>query len=147
MNQSTRKYLLKVLHPKTFNCGGYALDTFTWYNPCYGFDYFFDSEEENDKKIDFLSEIMLEEFPDMRRIDSPDEVGKNEYVIAFRITQSIFDFDFHFIRRGRNGVWYEKMGARMGINRVSKEEVFAPSWKNKYFGKIAFFAKKVCENA
>ena len=134
----------RICH-KSYNCGGFALNTFTWYRPMdmYDYLYYFDTPAENHQKIEECAEAILNQFPDIRRITDLSQVGKGEYAIAFRITSSILDDDFHFIRRGRNGIWYEKMGSNSTIKRFPKEEVFANSWHNKYYGEIALFAKKI----
>lgn len=126
---------------REYNCAGYALGTYSWYCP----------DEENEKhgwdwnikgrKRKYLKtaiEKMLCEFPNLRRIKSVKDCGVNEYVIAFRLA----DDDFHYMKRGQNGVWYEKCG-NGSIHRVPQTDVFVRTWHGRYKGKIVLFAMKV----
>ena len=95
-----------------YNCAGYALSTYSWYCP---YDKWWARRFETKikclkgyKKI-FMHhaiETMLKDFPTLRRIHLPDEATPNERVIALRLA----DHDFHFMYRGLNKVWYQKMG-------------------------------------
>lgn len=132
-----------------YNCGGYALGTYSWYCP---YDRKW-ADRFNTKylplknhKREFMrlaTQIILKDFPNVRTIRLPDEATPNERVIALRLA----DNDFHFMYRGLNKVWYHKIGGTE-LQRVSKEQVFAKAW-NDYFGapaykgKIVFFAMKV----
>ena len=133
----------KNTHISEYNCGGYALGTFNWYCPydsnhkdrvCTSFFGMMSKEET----LDYMVQFMLEDFKDeLRLINSVKELNKNEYAIAFRIGYC----DFHFIKRGRNGVWYHKMGNN-NIERFPKERVFADSWSggDKYDSRVVLFA-------
>lgn len=50
---------------------------------------------------------MIAVFPSMRVISSFAELAPDEYAILFRLSH---DGDFHYLKRGGNGVWYQKCG-------------------------------------
>ena len=132
-----------------FNCGGYALGTFSWYVPRFeGDDFYFsfEDEQENAEKLAYCIEVMIQEVGGLRRINNLKELQKDEYAIAFRLTDTESETDFHFMRRARNGCWYQKQGGTKGIKRVPKEKVFSEVWEADmwywYTGEIALLAKK-----
>lgn len=126
-----------------YNCAGYALNTFSWYcpNPV---DYFpwgdwFDDDWEVESIHNMAVQIMLHDFAfrHIRLIADVAELHENEYAFAFRLSD---DGDFHYVKRGRNGTWYHKMGNSPDINIMPREEVFSASWCYRYRGPIALFA-------
>ena len=139
-----------------YNCGGYALGTYSWYCPAkeetdddydcivYGdCEEFFD-EEEREHITNICINAMLEDFKDsLRVINDIKELKENEYAIAFRVSGECDDF--HYCKRDKRGHWTHKMGSR-NIEKIKKEDVFAPYWLNswgeKYVGRIVLFAKK-----
>jgi hypothetical protein len=133
-----------------YNCGGYALGTFSWYCPYHDIKWAHIWERGGRSlrghKKEFMRqaiETMLEDFPNLRRIHFPIEATPNERVIALRLA----DHDFHFMYRGLNKVWYQKMGGTE-LQRVPKAQVTARAWNNyfgepTYKGKIVYFAMKV----
>ena len=127
---------------REYNCAGYALGTFSWYCPDeegeYGYGWNWSLKGRKRKYMKNAIEKMLAEFPNLRRINTVKQCGVNEYVIAFRLAEN----DFHFMKRGQNGVWYEKCGCG-SIHRVPQEDVFARNWRGRYTGKIVLFAMKV----
>lgn len=128
----------------TYNCAGYALETFNWYVPVPAgtdVEYFewgsFEEIERNAMSFEFVSQI-LADFDDVRLIPSLDCLRSDEYAFAFRVGVD----DFHFVKRGRNGQWYAKRGPGP-ICRMSEESVFKSAWENgRYNGAIFLFAKK-----
>ena len=128
-----------------YNCAGYALNTYSWYQPedvkfQWGFPFWLKGQKR--KYIKSAIDILTRDFPDLRVIKSVQDAQPDEYIIAFRVA----DDDFHFIKRGMNNVWYSKCGGAP-IRRLTTEEVFAPAWNNyfgvaTYKGKITLFAKK-----
>lgn len=99
---------------KDYNCGGYALRTFSWYHPYkfFAWDYIeellkrgYDRDEIVDKILEFSCGNMQEDFGDkMRLIDYTDhnrgkaveekllkQLQENEELIAFRIGLEIDD--------------------------------------------------------
>lgn len=137
---------IRNTHKRGYNCGGYALGIFSWYLPYdndneqpyhYGMNY-----DEVMTALEIGVDTMLEDFAHrhirlLHSVKEIDELGENEYAFAFRVSD---DGDFHYVKRGRNGVWYHKMGARMEIETMSREEVFSHSWCHRYTGPIALFA-------
>lgn len=137
-----------------YNCGGFALGTFSWYCPAkhetYGHkDEFYGSDWEpfNAKQSYYATysciRAMLKDFDDLRLIKSVKELQKDEYAIAFRISETCDDF--HYCRRTSNGNWYHKMGNGI-IRRTTKEQVFSDIWDfdtgDTYSGQLVLFAKK-----
>lgn len=124
-----------------YNCAGYALGTFSWYIPRTRdvFNSFnFETKAEMKRKTQVSVKNMLKDFPDLRVIHSLDEVQDDEYAILFRHSS---DGDFHFMKRGKNGAWYHKMG---GLSRIHTESnPFSEVWECRYDGDIVMFAKKL----
>jgi hypothetical protein len=128
-----------------YNCAGYALGIYSWYHPedvkfQWGFPFCLKGQKR--KYIKSVIDIVTRDFPDLRVIKSVKDAQPDEYVIAFRVA----DYDFHFIKRGMNNVWYSKYGGAP-IRRLTTEEVFSRAWNNyfgvaTYKGKITLFAKK-----
>lgn len=119
-----------------YNCGGYALRTYSWYMP---YPDYFDRADIEDividgylcgesyaeitrKLLDIFEQKMLEDFSDLKPVAADYIETSNEELIAFRIFFDIefydeeagdvdfFDYDFHYQVR-RNGKWIEKCGA------------------------------------
>lgn len=121
-----------------YNCGGYALETFNWIAP---YDTYEDSErlvdcdEWSDEEYDFderaekLFEWMLENVPDLRRVDGPDvETSSDEVLVGFKTGWGpSFEGDFHYIKRSPKGLWFHKPGSRR-VRRMSKREALAQTW-------------------
>ena len=120
-----------------YNCGGYALGTFSWYWPgrteeeydeimeCAG-------DEDWDNVLKLASEAIISELPGwsvvpfnlvMERKYSPKEYE----IVAMRFC----DYDFHFWKLGRNWNWYDKMGSIGRINRHAFEDV-RNTWCHRY---------------
>lgn len=129
----------------TYNCAGYALETFSWYLPCDEDDNFdcrdwgsFEELERNSMSIEFVNAI-LRDFDDVRLIPSMECLREGEYAFAFRVGVD----DFHFVKQARNGSWYEKRGSNPRIHRMTEREVFHTAWEDgRYNGPIFLFAKK-----
>lgn len=116
-----------------YNCAGYALGCFSWYCP---FNYHEPDVEENVTKI-------LQDFGNVRVVRSEKELEDNEYLIAFRTNYR----DFHFMKKAKNGHWYEKQGGHPSIFNVKEEEVFSKAWcsyrsDGGYTSRITLFAVK-----
>ena len=126
---------IRNTHKKNYNCGGYALKTFSWYVPQYTSWYI-------DKASIFaeMVESILEDFPNLRRIQDPNQVNPNTEIIAFRINYR--GHDFHFLRRAVNGHWFHKRGATNYISTITKKEVFSDCWCDCYYGEIAWFVER-----
>lgn len=123
---------MRNLNRSAFNCGGYALNVFTWYlpfdrrNECWDFDH-----------IERHVAYMLKEFGGrLRLIECESNANLYERVVFFRGCS----WDFHYVWKGKNGHYYHKMGARKNIEQMKKEEVYGESWCKKYNGKVYIFA-------
>lgn len=120
-----------------YNCGGYALGTYSWYCPYDDFDDSYTIKERTQLAVDY----MLNDFCDLRVIKTLEEVTENEYVIAFRMSK----YDFHYMVKKGNQ-WYSKLGSRYKIDRVPQEIVFSKAWFTDcgitYDGPLVLFAKR-----
>lgn len=111
-----------------FNCGGYALNTISWYCPYSRCDVDFPSlymrlKGDYRAVLEYTVEYMLNEFNKrLRVIQSLDELQEGEEVIGYRIATN--GFDFHYIRRKSNGSWYGKRGACPWIEQYTTEQAF-----------------------
>lgn len=135
---------------RTYNCGGYALGTFSWYCPHRAEDdlnhfgnYYAKDLSEAESITQHSVQVMLEDFGDKLRVisDVAEANLKTEVVIAFRISAEYGDF--HYVRRGCNGGWYHKRGAYPHIDRMDAVEVFSDYWlcgSIRYDGPLVLFA-------
>ena len=133
---------------RNYNCGGYALETFSWYcphteeddNTFFGYDYGFDTQEEAWVKTMYaVSKMILDFEGNLRMIKSLKQLHKDtERVVAFRLSS---DGDFHYIKKTKNG-WRHKCGASFYIRRMSEHDVFNTKWNGRYDGPIILLAIK-----
>lgn len=126
-----------------YNCGGFALGTYSWYIPDPDGSWFgfrcYDLDEEDMEEVTVRAvEKMLLDFPDLRVISTLAEIQANEYGIAFRVSS---DGDFHFCKQFTGNLWYHKPG-RSKIRSITEEEVLSADWYGRYDGKLFLFAKK-----
>lgn len=128
---------------RSYNCAGYALGTYSWYCPRHNASssraYSFKRSSTDKRHLAISVKTMLADFPDMRVITSISELMPDEYAIAFRHSS---DGDFHFAKRGRNGVWYNKAGGSHWIG-ILRKEYLNGIWNGRYNGEIVLFAKKL----
>lgn len=129
-----------------YNCGGYALGTFSWYWPGRTEDEYdeimeYAEDEDWDNALELASEAIISELPGwsvvpfdlvMERKYSPKEYE----IVAMRFC----DHDFHFWKLGRNWNWYDKMGGAGWINRHAFEDV-RDTWCNRYNSPIVCFIR------
>lgn len=117
----------------SYNCAGYALETFSWYIPL-------TSGKNKSYYYNTMIQAMLKDFPDLRIIKKISDLQFDEYAIAFRTS----DYDLHFIKRARNGHWFHKMGWESKIRTMKEKEVFGKEWMDgNYNSEITLFAKKI----
>ena len=148
-----------------YNCGGFALGTYSWYVP-YRSDeqrqiyerwaniqMWLDAAEDADNTADridaretvhicvvsllnlFVKRI-LEDFPSVRRVQTFEEIKPDERIILFRIGAD----DFHFIVSFDHKHWWHKYGWNY-IEELCEDEVLDTEWANgRYFSPIAILA-------
>jgi len=126
-----------------YNCGGYALGTFSWYCPSEDEDAWGMFEHRSQEEMEVLTAecvaVMLDDFKDLRLIESMDDLRKGEYAIAFRVSS---DGDFHYVKQFYGKWWRHKRGSGQ-IFRMSEADVFNTIWCGRYDGPLVLFAKKV----
>lgn len=127
-----RKRNVNNTNKNIYNCGGYALETFSWYVPR-------DSHGRvNNAMHDDSIQTMLKDFPTLRIINTIDDLQPNEYAIAYKTSEN----DFHFIKRSNNGHWFHKMGDCDIIETMPVNTVFNEKWNGRYDSELTLFAKK-----
>lgn len=128
-----------------YNCGGYALDTYSWYCPyprelgaemCEGWC----EELEAWEKTMYMVAYMVADFGGkVRVLYHKDQLERNERLVLFRTSS---DGDFHYVVKKRNG-YYHKRGAYHIIEKMTEEEVFETNWCwGRYDGPIVMLAVK-----
>lgn len=150
----------------SYNCGGYALRTFSWYWPHDGGDeideliddmYYAEGESVGticEVVTDLEVAYMLEEFGDtLRVIHSETDAGEGEEAIQFRVLiqpeedNEWVNNDYHF-RVLRDGVWMEKNGDR-SVKEVTDRDTLpngnwiSPTDKLEYNGPIVWLAHRI----
>lgn len=126
-----------------YNCGGYALETYSWYQPHEKgrhLHYGFNTIEEAYETTMYAVATMVKEFEGkIRMLKNIKELDKeNERVVAFRISS---DGDFHYVKKTSRG-WQHKMGGSPEIRKMRSKEVFSKMWCDRYDGPIVFLAIK-----
>lgn len=128
-----------------YNCGGYALNIYGWVKP-YNDDYYSYNDAirgiTSDECAERTAKDMLETMEGlMRRINSLDELQKDEFGVLYKCG----DDDFHFMKYfPESKRFYEKPG-RCKIRRVSKKDALSDEWVNGwtiYDSKTIMFALK-----
>ena len=105
-----------------YNCGGYALGTFSWFlldsfEHGYDLDYYNMTIEEVDERVVNMEDDCVEEIVEIfeglvRPISALSELHKDEYAVLFRISYNDEGFidDFHFVKRHHDGHYSHKPG-------------------------------------
>lgn len=129
-----------------YNCGGYALGTFSWYLPSRTREEYSDimghaDIGDMDVALTLAAEAIVAELPGwsivpfalvMERKYSP----KAYEVVAMRFCY----YDFHFWKLGRNWNWYDKMGCRGQINRHAFNDA-RNVWNDRYDSSVVCFIR------
>ena len=124
-----------------YNCAGYALGTFSWYCPYDDYDIFslFCDSDELEEITKLTVSHMLKDFGGkLRVISSLEELRKDEYAIAYRVSS---DGDFHFMRKARTR-WHHKRGSMSTILTESEDNVLNSIWCDRYDGPIVLMAMR-----
>lgn len=142
------KRSLSNTYTRAYNCGGFALKTFSWYCPFDKGDGDLDGlydrfNEDYMAVLQYTVDYMLNDFKGkLRVIQNLAELQENEEAVAYRIETNCWDF--HYIRRKKNGNWYGKRGCLPEIRRYTEEEVFdceSDAWSNgRYDSEMILFA-------
>ena len=127
---------------ETYNCGGYALNTKTWYHPYKTGKYeefgdMFDLIDSYGKRkvLRMFVKYMLNDMPNLRLLKNISDLKQFETLVLFRIG----DTDFHFVRE-EDGKYFHKMGWIPRIEEMDEDEVFGESWcDGKYDSDIVLF--------
>jgi hypothetical protein len=133
-----------------YNCGGYAFNLFKWYVPTRSWE-----DYENVRLLldNECYEAATKTAVNYMRKDlgytvvSNDEVFnrsidyKKYEIVAFRYEMMGEDSDFHYMKIGKNGNWYEKRGSGSKIYRHEYYYVFR-TWAHRYDGPIVFLIKE-----
>ena len=148
-----------------YNCGGYALKTFSWYCP-YEFD---EDTHPYDSNLDWMESLlyqngltieeateeilwgnvnkMLEDFAEKLRVVQKDEHLKaDEELIAYRLSvmkdeKWVEEMDFHYAVF-REGKWKHKLGR----DKIRPFKFTEESWETSYFiynSPIVYLAHKI----
>ena len=124
-----------------YNCAGYALGTFSWYQP-YDDDLLFalfcDSDELEEITKLTVSHMLKDFEGKLRVISSLEELRKDEYAIAYRVSS---DGDFHFMKKARTK-WHHKRGSMSTILTESEDNVLNSIWCDRYDGPIVLMAMR-----
>ena len=129
-----------------YNCGGYALGTFSWYLPSRTRKEYTDimghaDIGDMDTALTLAAEAIVSELPGwsvvpfalvMERKYSP----KDYEIVAMRFCY----YDFHFWKLGRNWNWYDKMGCRGQIDRHAFNDV-RNVWNDRYDSPVVCFMR------
>ena len=148
-----------------YNCGGFALGTYSWYMPYHSDDqmevygrwddiqmwldvakYANNIVDRTDARmtahtyvvslLNLFVERILEDFPTVRRVQTFEEIKPDERIILFRTGAD----DFHFIVSFDHKHWWHKYGSNC-IEELCEDEVFDTEWANgRYFSPIAILA-------
>lgn len=133
-------------HSRETNCASFALNIKEWWDPDFDPDWFIEEGDDEymiDCVIDFYIDNLLNDFDDLRVVQSSDNVYEDEELIAFRVyidleedngTSYVEDYDFHF-RVYRDGRWQEKCGG-LEVQDCPKD------W-GKYDSKTIYFVHKI----
>lgn len=140
-----------------YNCGGFALGTYSWYVPYRSdeqmniYDRWADIQmcldaDNIDARVtahtyvvsllNLFVKRILEDFPSVRRVQAFEEVKPDERIILFRTGAD----DFHFIVSFDHKHWWHKYGWNC-IEELCEDEVLDTEWANgRYFSPIAILA-------
>lgn len=130
-----------------YNCGGYALGTFSWYWPGrdekeYGKIMKYAGDENWGPALELAAEAIIDELTGWRLVEI-EEVMQRHYspkeyeVVAMRFCS----FDFHFWKLGCNWNWYDKAGSSKDIDRHAFRDVMGKRWNQRYDSPIICFVR------
>ena len=125
-----------------YNCGGYALGTFSWFlldsfeHGC-SLDYYDMTIEEIEERIVRMEDDCVEEIVEVfeglvRSISTLSELREDEYAVLFRISYGEEGFidDFHFVKRHHDGHYSHKPGKSPVVK--FENDPFDGDWSGRY---------------
>lgn len=142
-----KKRNVRNTYKADYNCAGYAFRTFSWYR-------IGTTDDENDEIMAYASEGDYDTALGLS-IDSilSELQGWNEVPVEYiqrrefsPLTHEVVlmrfcEYDYHFLRLGRNWNWYDKMGSSSYINRRSFNQGFDKIWNRRYDSPIIAFVR------
>lgn len=129
-----------------YNCGGYALGTFSWYCPGRTRKEYYKimeyaGTEDWYNALELAAEAIVNELSGWSIVPF-NLVMERKYSLAqYEVVAMRFSrMDFHFWKLGRNWNWYDKMGEADWINRHAFEDV-RHTWCHHYNSPIVCFIR------
>lgn len=129
-----------------YNCGGYALGTFSWYLPSRTKEEYSDimgyaDIGDMDTALTLASEAIVNELPGWSIVPFALVMERKYSPKAYEIVAMRFCYyDFHFWKLGRNWNWYDKMGCRGQINRHAFNDA-RNVWNDRYDSSVVCFIR------
>lgn len=129
-----------------YNCGGYALGTFSWYLPSrtrkeYSDIMGYADIGDMDVALTLASEAIVNELPGWTTVPFALVMERKYSPKAYEVVAMRFCYyDFHFWKLGRNWNWYDKMGCREQINRHAFNDA-RNVWNDRYDSPVVCFIR------
>lgn len=129
-----------------YNCGGYALGTFSWYLPSRTRKEYTDimghaDIGDMDTALTLAAEAIVAELPGWTTVPFALVMERKYSPKAYEVVAMRFCcYDFHFWKLGRNWNWYDKMGCRGQINRHAFNDA-RNVWNDRYDSSVVCFIR------
>lgn len=130
-----------------YNCGGYALGTFSWYWPGR-------TEKEHEKIMDYAedenwepalqlaADAIINELAGWQLVEIEEIIQRHYSPKKYEVVAMRFcSCDYHFWKLGCNWNWYDKMGNFKHINRHAFNDVMDKRWNHRYYSPIICFLR------
>ena len=130
-----------------YNCGGYALGTFSWYLPSRTREEYTGIMGHADigdmgTALTLASEAIVTELPGWSVVPLALVMERKYFPKDYEIVAMRFCFyDFHFWKLGRNWNWYDKMGNCRRIGRHAFNDVRRYEWNDRYDSAVVCFIR------
>lgn len=129
-----------------YNCGGYALGTFSWYHPGRTIEEYnkimkYAEAEDWNNALELAAGAIIKELSGWSIVPFNLVMERKYSPIQYEIVAMRFSYrDFHFWKLGRNWNWYDKMGDTDWINRHAFKDVH-DVWCGHYNSPIVCFIR------
>ena len=129
-----------------YNCGGYALGTFSWYLPSRTREEYTDimghaDIGDMDTALTLAAEAIVNELPSWSIVPLALVMERKYFPKDYEVLALPFCYcDFHFWKLGRNWNWYDKMGGTGWINRHAFNDV-RYKWNGRYDSPVVCFMR------